>query len=84
LAVSQGFKNTLPDLRAKTGIAMLAAIIAECIIVAMILERLGGYQTPLAYLADIVLAIVIVFEILLMTGGLREREDVRILPYVES
>ena len=84
MTVSQGCKNTLPEVRAKTAITMLAAIIAECIVVSLILERLGGYETTLAYLVDTVLVIVIVIEILLMTGGLREREDDRILPYVES
>ena len=63
---------------------VVSAIIAECIAVSWALVTYVGYHTPLSFLVNSVLAVVVVVEIMLVSGGLKGQVRDVVQPYVES
>jgi hypothetical protein len=72
----------MSDQRAKI-FAAIFLIMVECVVVALAIDRLFGFKSPMASAADFVLTAIVVAEILLV-GGLRVRIGDQVQPYIES
>ena len=73
---------TLPSRRTRITVAVMLAMLVECIIVSVAVDRLLGDRTLLAHVVDSFVAVVVVAQMLLATRGLVKEEE-RIDTYVE-
>lgn len=61
---------------------MILAILVECIVVSVAVDRFVGDRTWQAHVVDSLLAVAVLAQMLFMTGGMLKEEE-RIDPYVE-
>ena len=66
---------TLPSHRTRIRVVIILAMLVECIIVSVAVDRLLGDRTWEAHLIDYILAVAVVAQMLLATRGLVKEED---------